>query len=221
MIYKSQKEEIIELVIRQLNSFFPQLSKEEIHSLNAIREIVLEKCEYNFSQSANKYFHSETENGQVTIFDPCHSIQWMTFLYYLSHELYLQKSNLCDRVYYLNKILHSVDLFYAIELPNIWSAEHPLATVMGRAKYNDGFFFYQGCTVGGNHGNYPSIGINCTMYANSSIIGDSHIGDNVSLGAGCLIKDCDIPSNSVVFGQSPDLIIKQKKNGEQSLYFKG
>lgn len=38
-----------------------------------------------------------------------------------------------------------------------------------------------------------------------------HIGDNVTLGAGALVKDTDIPSNSIVFGQSPNLIIKTKK----------
>lgn len=121
-------------------------------------------------------------------------------------------SILADKVYYLNKVMNSVDLFYEIELPDHFGVEHPLGSVMGRAKFGDEFFFYQGCTVGGNHLTYPTIGSNVTMYANSSIIGNCHIGDNVSLGAGCLIKDQDIPSNSLVFGQSPNIVIKTKKN---------
>lgn len=48
------------------------------------------------------------------------------------------------------------------------------------------------------------------MCMNTAIIGDSHIGDNVTLGAGALVKDTDIPPNSLVFGQSPNLIIKKK-----------
>lgn len=48
------------------------------------------------------------------------------------------------------------------------------------------------------------------MCMNTAIIGDSHIGDNVTLGAGALVKDTDIPSNSLVFGQAPNLIIKKK-----------
>ncbi len=51
----------------------------------------------------------------------------------------------------------------------------------------------------------------CRMCMNSAIIGDCHIGDNVTIGAGALVKDEDIPSNSLVFGQSPNLIIKKKK----------
>lgn len=175
--------------------------------------MVYPRLEANFANSNNKYFTVETEKERAPRFDPFHSIQWMTFLYYLSHELYLRKSNLCDKVYYLNKIMHSVDLFYAIELPDIWSAEHPLGSVMGRAKYSDGFFFYQGCTVGGTRdkeGNlhYLVLEENVRMYANSSILGKCHISRNVQIGAGALVNNQDVPENSIVFGQSPNLIIK-------------
>ena len=73
-------------------------------------------------------------------FNPYHSVQYMIFLYYLSHEIYVNTQNtiLCDKIYYLNKIMNSVDLFYAIELPQKFGAEHPLGSVMGRAKYGDG-----------------------------------------------------------------------------------
>ena len=140
----------------------------------------------------------------------------MIFLYYLSNELFKRNicSGLCDKVYYLNKIMHSVDLFYAIELPDVFGAEHPLGAVMGRAKYSNGFFFYQGCTVGGTKdktGNihYPEIEENCHMYANSSILGKCHIGKNVNIGAGAIVKNQDVPDNCTVFGQSPNLIIKK------------
>ena len=142
----------------------------------------------------------------------------MIFLYYLSHDIYLNANvgQLCDKIYYLNKIFHSVDLFYAIELPEQFGAEHPLGSVMGRAKYSNGFFFYQGCTVGGTRDkegkvHYPVIGKNVRMYSNSSILGSCNIGNNVNLGAGCIVKNQDVPDNSIVFGESPNLIIKQKK----------
>lgn len=141
----------------------------------------------------------------------------MTFLYYLSHEIYIQANDtvLCDKIYYLNKILNSVDLFYAIELPSTFAAEHPLGSVMGRAKYGEEFMFYQNCTVGGVETPkgtvYPCIGSNVHMYANSSIIGDCKIGNNVCIGAGALIKNENIEDDSLVFGQSPNLIIKPNK----------
>ena len=175
VIYTLSKNDLEIVIFRQLESFFPPLNEEEKGLIVDCLKVVIPQCEYNFSHSENKYFSTEKNGHRITRFDAFHSVQWMTLLYYLSHELYLRKSNLCDKVYYLNKIMHSVDLFYAIELPQIWSAEHPLGTVMGRASYSNGFFFYQGCTVGGTKGKegriyYPVIEENVRMYSNSSIL---------------------------------------------------
>jgi serine O-acetyltransferase len=81
---------------------------------------------------------------------------------------------------------------------------------MGRAEYSDKFYFYQGCTVGGNKGKYPILQEGVVMFANSTILGDSQIGNNVLISAGTLIKDEIIPDNCMVFGQSPNLVIKVK-----------
>lgn len=48
------------------------------------------------------------------------------------------------------------------------------------------------------------------MCSNSKILGKSKIGDNVIVSANTYIKDEDIPDNSLVFGQSPNLVIKKK-----------
>ncbi len=142
----------------------------------------------------------------------------MIFLYYLSHFLYKSGNIPClsDKIYYLNKILHSVDLFYAIELPKHFGAEHPLGSVMGRAKYGDNFYFFQNCTVGGTMKEgkeiYPIIGDNVQLCCNSGILGDCHIGNNVIIGAGCIVKNQNIPDYSIVFGSSPNLVIKINKH---------
>lgn len=221
MIYNIPKEDILSQLLIQLKSHF-FINEEERLKIEDRLEFALAACEENFSHTENKYYWVERNGLKTCRFSSYHAVQYMIFLYYLSHDIYMNANvgQLCDKIYYLNKIFHSVDLFYAIDLPKHFSAEHPLGAVMGRAKYGDNFFFYQGCTVGGNHGIYPTIGSNCTMYANSTLLGNSHIGNNVSLGAGCLIKDNDVPDNSIVFGQSPNLIIKSKKNAESSLYFK-
>lgn len=145
-----------------------------------------------------------------------HSVQYSIFLYYLSNELYKGKDEeMASYVYYLNKVMHSVDWFYAIELPEHFGAEHPLSCVLGRAKYGDYFFVYQGVTVGGNRKDgvlyYPVIGNNVTLYANATVIGNTYIGNNVIISANTYIKDEVIPDNCMVFGQSPNLIIKKKK----------
>ncbi len=201
------KEELINQLFRQITNFFP-LSDEDKSEISSVLDVVINRCFKNFSSAKNKYY----QKG----FNPLHSVQYMIFLYYLSNEVYKQNTNngLCDKIYYLNKIMHSVDLFYAIDLPSVFGAEHPLSSVMGRAKYSDGFFFYQNCTVGGTKdkdGNifYPEMEENVHMFSNSNILGKCHIGKNVNIGAGAIVKNEDIPDNSTVFGQSPNLIIKK------------
>jgi serine O-acetyltransferase len=118
---------------------------------------------------------------------------------------------LMDKCYYLNKALNACDLFYEVELPSIFMIDHPVGSVMGRAKYSDYFSFGQNCTVGNNHGIYPVIGDHVKMCASSMILGNCIIGNNVIIGATACVKDENIPDNSLVFGNSPNLIIKPRK----------
>jgi serine O-acetyltransferase len=92
--------------------------------------------------------------------------------------------------------------------------DHPVGSVMGRAKYSDYFSFGQNCTVGNNHSIYPVIGDHVKMCASSMILGNCTIGNNVIIGAGACVKDENIPDNSLVFGNSPNLIIKPRKPTE-------
>lgn len=207
MITSVPQSDIPAILIHQLESFFPISVEEKECIIEKLGGALfrLEKC---FSPNPNKYYH---RNGE-TYFNPFHSGQYTVFLYFYSREVFLSgNSILADKIYYLNKIMNSCDLFYEVELPEYFSLDHPHGTVMGRAKYSDGLSFAQYSTVGNNKGIYPVIGKNCRMCMNSAIIGSCHIGDNVTIGAGCLVKDTDIPSDSLVFGQSPNLIIKKKK----------
>lgn len=203
MYCKLSKDEILGMVKHQISSNWGGYITSEIN--NNVINLALSRSEECYSKSKSKYFR----NGNEIEFHIENSIQYSIFLYYLSNSLY--KSGNMDSasyVYYLNKIMNSVELFYAVELPDHFGMEHPLGSVMGRAKYGDYFFFYQGCTVGGNGGFYPILGNNVTMYSNSKVLGNSSIGNNVIIGANVYIKDTDISDNSIVFGQYPNLIIK-------------
>ena len=47
------------------------------------------------------------------------------------------------------------------------------------------------------------------LFANASVIGRSRIGNNVFLAANSLVKDEDVPDNTVL-GASPHLTLKHK-----------
>ncbi|MDA3874954.1 MAG: serine O-acetyltransferase [Kiritimatiellae bacterium] len=145
--------------------------------------------------------------------NPFHADHYCIFLYWLSRSLFeADPSNrsLADRVFYLNRMLNNVDLYYEVQLPDIFFVGHPLGSVMGRAKYGTHFSFCQQCTVGNNKGTFPVIGDHVKMFANSMILGKSNIGDHVWISANSYVKDQDVPPNSIVFGQSPHLLIKPR-----------
>ena len=118
---------------------------------------------------------------------------------------------ICDKVYATGKAMSSADLFYQVELPEVFTFDHPLGSVIGRASYSNYFSFGQGCTVGNNKGAYPSFGESVFMLSDSKVIGNCKIGSDVIISAGAYVKDTDIPEGSIVFGQSPNLVIKTNK----------
>ena len=201
---------ITNLVLRQLKNYWDDVD-ENIIAANVPE--ALKAMEENFYGLPNKRFF----DGVKAVFNPVMSIHWMIFLYRLSNVIYKNwegTAKEADYCYYLNKIMHANDWFYAINLPKHFLCEHPLGSVLGRATYGDYFFIYQGITVGGNVSKgrtyYPIIGNNVIMLANSSILGESKIGANVIVATGACIVHENIPDNCIVFGRSPNLIIKEK-----------
>lgn len=207
------KSGLLKLVHLQITNLFSAQQTEK----NVIRssfDEALRRTETCFSRSDDSKYYRVND---AVIFNAFHSGQYCIFLYFLSNEVWksdARASLVADKIYYLNKALNGLDLFYQVEMPAIFSLDHPVGSVIGRAKFGDGFRFSQNCTVGNNHGVYPRLGRNVVMHSGSKIIGKCSIGDNVVLSANSYVKDQDIPSNSVVFGTSPGLIVKKlRKSG--------
>jgi len=202
-------KELSDLLLLQLRNYWTDIDENRI--VSAV-DSAIEAIEKNYTGLPNKRYYND---GQV-VFSPYISVQWMNFLYRVSRALYM-KYGYCDsadQVYYLNKIMHSVDWFYAIDLPEHFLCEHPLGTILGRAEYGDHLFVYQGVTVGGNRKNgvlqYPKIGENVMLYANATVLGDCRIGNNVIVSADTYLINEEIPDNSIVFGHSPNISIVDK-----------
>lgn len=208
-------EYILELLFNQLKMF--QINKSEEDLIRISFDEAKKRIEYCFKNTSNKYY----SKGEQAFFNPFHSGQWCIFLYYLSNTIFKSSNNriVCDKIYYLNRTLNSCDLFYEVDLPEIFSLEHPLGSVIGRGNFKNYFFFSQGCTVGNNKGIFPKFGNKVMMLSNSKVIGDSIIGDNVIISANTYIKDTNIPNNSIVFGMSPNLTIKQIKTEDLHKYW--
>lgn len=209
MIISPSLETLERLVKHQLHNFF-LLSETEGELVSAVLDESLMRTERCFSKSTNKYYRRD---GEV-LFSIYHSGQYCIFLYYLSRQIFLvypEQRDLADKIYYLNRALNAIDLYYEVAMPEAFHLDHPLGSVMGRATYGENFTFAQSCTVGNNKGIFPEIGRDVQMLSGSKILGRCRIGDNVVIAANTYIKDTDIPANSLVFGSSPNLVIKPRQ----------
>jgi serine O-acetyltransferase len=200
-------EEICRYTISQLNAFYPDERKIEIDDVMPAVPEVMRRLQHCFSYIENKYFF----DGHRAVFNHLHSDQYAMWLYLLSNELFLQgaESNICSKLFLLNKQLNACDIFYEVNLPAIFLLVHPLGTVLGRGEYSDFFVAYQRCGIGSNNDVYPTLGKYLTMRPGSSILGASTIGDNCQIGAESLVIDSDIQENSLVFGNPSSQKLRQ------------
>lgn len=68
---------------------------------------------------------------------------------------------------------------------------------------------YQHVTIGDGKNGAPVIGDNCFIGAGAKIIGDIRIGNNVKIGAGCIVS-IDIPDNCTVVMDKPRIIVREE-----------
>lgn len=199
-------DRLAEYVGAQLSAFIP----DAVISRAALQPYVnraLERTEHCFARLTVKHF---AENGAVR-FSHLHTDQYAMFLYLLSNTIHRMggSPDQAARVYALNKALHAIDVFYEVELPDVFGFQHPVGTVLGRATYGNYFFVYQRCSVGSNtEGAAPVLGEGVVMFGSSAIIGDCTVGANCWLSFGTLLMNADVPANNVVFGQSPHHVAK-------------
>lgn len=161
-----------------------------------------ERMTFTLGHLKGKYFDKVHEHG----FDVHNSDQYSMFLYLLANSSWKRTGTdeMAIAVCRLNKALHSIDVWFDVELPSIFRFVHPVGTILGKGRYGDYFAVYQGCTVGGDLSSYPTLGSKCLMYSHSSIIGASLIGSNCTIGSNTNILKATIPSNSLVVGNGSD-----------------
>jgi len=201
---------------RQLSNFFPDA---ELRGADCARSVdaALERLEHCLLGVKDKY----VPEGAEPRFNHRHTDHYAMFLYFVGNSALRlgQPIAIAEKAYALNKALHGIDAFYEIELPEVFFFQHPVGTVLGRAKYSDFFVVYQRCTVGAKDRIYPVLGEGVVMYGGSAIIGECTIGSNVWLGAGAVVMGECVPNDSAVFAQSPHLVVKPTKRSVFDNFF--
>ncbi|SHL95630.1 hypothetical protein [Rhizobacter sp. OV335] len=133
-------------------------------------------------------------------FNHLNSGQYATFLYYLAHQLGASADKTdAARVFLLNKALNGIDLYYEVQMPDVFLIGHTVGMVFAKAAYGSGCIFHQGCTVGRNQNDRPLLGPGIIMYPHSSIIGRCHVRENTVLSPGVQLINTDTPGDCLVF----------------------
>ncbi len=190
-------------VAAQANAFFPDPAPLAADDVVALLPHTLGWVERCFGAIRKKYFH---EDG-APVFSHLHSDQYAMFLYMLANTAGKAGAEaVATKAFLLNKALHGIDAFYAVQLPEVFLFVHPIGTILGNARYGDYFTVYQNCTVGAEEdGVYPEFGDGAILYARAAVIGRSRLGRNVTVGANAFLLNATIPDDSVVVGAYPQL----------------
>lgn len=151
---------------------------------------------------ADVKFHSKISDEEVKNRIITNSNDLAVFLFRLGEILHINnEEQLKPQIHWLLKELCSCEIYFNNRIDVGFNVTHGQGTVIGsRNKIGKGFIIHQGCTIGhrkNGSGAGNIIGDNVTVYANSSIIGELNIGNNVVIGAHVLVTK-DIPNNTVV-----------------------
>lgn len=176
----------------------------------------LDRVEYCFTRIHRKYY-----NEGVLELNHINGDHMASFLYFFANTLWREKTDigLATRLFYLNKILHGIDLFYSVALPDIFMLVHPVGTVLGHARYQDYLVVYQNCTVGAVTTVYPSFGRGTILYSRTSVLGACVLGDDVVMAANAVVIDREVPSSIVVVGQHPNNRLLENKQSVKARCF--
>ena len=208
---------LVSYITKQLNCYFPDDDIVDLDDVESIIYDVINRIELCFNTINLPYYRKDGN----PYFNHLHGDHYSSFLYLLSRHAYLNgMESLACKVFLLNKALFGIDAFYTIELPESFIFVHPIGTILGRAKYSNYFVVYQGVTIGANsEGTYPSFSEKTILFSNSSVIGNSYIGNNFIIGAKSSIIDSSIADNKIVVGNFPNHRILPNSSNHINKYF--
>lgn len=201
-IVRLGRQGLLDYVEHQLSNFFPdgrtyhQLLEENFNeALDRLRNCINAVCLWPKER-----------------FDYLHSSQYCTFLYFLANTIWRNgcDTEICTKLFLLNKTLNGIDLFYEIEMPAVFFIGHTVGIVLAKASYSNYLVLYQNSTVGKNHGVAPVLEQGVIMYPNSAIIGRCHVATGSVIAQGVSVINRDTQSDCLAFQSVEGNLVFQK-----------
>jgi serine O-acetyltransferase len=202
-----KKAQLIEYTCHQINTFFPGAE-------TVLHDMISKHCEFALQRSQHCIDHVRMwPQGQ---FNYLNSSQYCQYLYFLANTIWQRHTaadsdaiDVATRLFLLNKALNGIDLFYEIEMPEVFFIGHSVGIVLAKATYGNYLVLYQNSTVGKNHGVAPVLEEGVIMYPNSAIIGRCHIAAHTTISQGCSVINRDTPGHCIAFpGEAGTIVCK-------------
>lgn len=89
---------------------------------------------------------------------------------------------------------------------------HGFSSIINCESLGKNCTFFQQVTVGYSKGGIPTLGNDCVVCCGAKILGNTHIGNHVIIGANAVVVR-DVPDNSVIVG-NPGRIVSSLKGDE-------
>lgn len=209
------KTKLINYIIAQLNGFFPDNFNKDFGLIDECFDIAMARTETSINA---------VKMWREGVFDYLHSSQYCIFLYFLANQIWInhKAKNICTKLFYLNKSLNGIDLFYEIQMPRIFFIGHSAGIVLAKAHYGEYLVLYQNSTIGKNNGCGPTISDGCILYPNTAIIGNCQVAKRTTLSQGANLIDENTFEDSLIFGQKTEnRIFKKSRKCYIEEYFRG
>ena len=199
------REGLLEFTCRQIVQVLPDGRDQHVRSM-------IDRC-LNEALKRTQVCANAIKAWTPNQFNYLHSSQYCHYLYFLANTIWRETGDteVPTKLFLLNKMLNGLDLFYEINLPDIFLIGHSTGIVFAKATYSNYLMVHQNVTVGKNHGVAPVLEEGVLLYPNAAVIGACHIGKGAVIAQGVSVINQDIAANSLVFGAGQALIQKPAK----------
>lgn len=156
-------------------------------------------------------------------FNVLQSSQHTIFLYYLANTIWRRSGDTAaaTRLFLMNKAFNAIDLFYEIEMPEVFYIGHSVGIVLAKATYGNYLVLYQNSTVGRHKDQIPVIGDRVVLYPNTAVIGRALVGDDAVVSQGVSIVNRSVPAGQIAFrGTGSDLAFQPRPDDLLKEYFR-
>jgi len=186
---------------------------QSIYSPKAITPSYIEEaCKKTVAD--NQYHYADLHPVKIAHRIQTNQNELAVFLFRLGRLLHERaEDSILPQVHSLLKRFCGCEIYFNNKIDVGFYVVHGEGTVLGsRNRIGKGFKTHQGCTIGHKQnggGAGSTIGNDVVMYANSSPIGELHVGDRVVIGAHVLATE-DLGEDSIVLADVKTRIKERK-----------